>query len=347
MATVEARPYCVLPEEPVRALPPDLPEGRTRAILVGSSKWVNGTRLHYWFFDGHDPDGEDQREVVRQSFQAWKQLPIGLEFEEVEDASDSEVRVGFVRGDGSWSYLGRGILQHGVNERTMNFGWDLTTPYGHTTALHEIGHTLGLPHEHQNPFAGIVWNESRVYEYFAGPPNNWVRDQTFYNVLRKLSTAEVEGSTWDPDSVMEYGFPPGLIESPADYREGIDPPGTLSEVDMDWARKWYPGEQVAAPRALTPFQSVPLSLRPAEQADFVIEPPASRRYQIGTFGTADTLIVLFEEVGGQLRYVSGDDDGGTDLNARLSLKLFRGRRYVLRVRLYWAGASGQTAVMYW
>jgi Astacin (Peptidase family M12A) len=346
-ATVEARPYCVLPEEPVRSLPPDLPEGRTRAILVGSSKWVNGTGLHYWFFDRDDPDNEDQREVVRQSFEAWKQLPIGLEFEEVQDASDSEVRIGFVRGDGSWSYLGRGVLQHGVNERTMNFGWDLTTPYGHTTALHEIGHTLGLPHEHQNPFAGIVWNESRVYEYFAGPPHNWARDQTFYNVLRKLSTAEVEGSTWDPDSVMEYGFPPGLIESPADYRDGIDPPGTLSEVDKEWARKWYPGEQAAPPRALTPFQSVPLSLAPAEQADFVIEPPASRRYQIGTFGTADTLIVLFEEVGGQLRYLSGDDDSGTDLNARLSLKLFRGRRYVLRVRLYWAGASGQTAVMYW
>jgi Astacin (Peptidase family M12A) len=304
-ATVEARPYCVLPREPVRALPPDLPERRTRAILVASSKWVNGTRLHYWFFDRDDPSGEDQREVVRQSFQAWKELPIGLEFEEVEDASDSEVRIGFVRGDGSWSYLGRGVLRHGVNERTMNFGWDLTTPYGHTTALHEIGHTLGLPHEHQNPFAGIVWNESKVYEYFAGPPNNWAPDQTFYNVLRKLSIAEAEGSTWDP------------------------------------------GEQVPGPRTLTPFQSVPLSLRPAEQADFVIEPPASRRYQIGTFGTADMLIVLFEEVGGQLRYVSGDDDSGTDLNARLSLKLFRGRRYVLRVRLYWAGASGETAVMYW
>ena len=27
----------------------------------------------------------------------------------------------------------------------MNFGWDLTTPYGRVTALHEIGHPLGFP----------------------------------------------------------------------------------------------------------------------------------------------------------------------------------------------------------
>jgi hypothetical protein len=92
---------------------------------------------------------------------------------------------------------------------------------------------------------------------------------------------------------------------------------------------------------------VPLSLKPAEQVDFVIEPPASRRYQIGTFGTADTVIVLFEDMNGELRYLGGDDDSGTDTNARLSLKLFRGRRYLLKVRLYWAGESGETAVMYW
>ena len=346
-ASVEALPYCVLPEQPLRELPPDLPHGRTRAILVGSSKWVNGTQLHYYFFDGQGTGGEDQRAVVRESFQAWKDLPIGLEFQEVDDPVDAEVRIGFMRGDGSWSYVGRSVLQHGVNERTMNFGWDLTTPYGHTTALHEIGHTLGLPHEHQNPFAGIVWNEPRVYEYFAGPPNNWSQSQTFYNVLRKLSTGEVEGSTWDPDSVMEYRFPSGLIEQPADYSDGVSPPGTLSEIDKEWARKWYPGEQLAGPRTLTPFQSVPLSLKPAEQVDFVIEPPASRKYRLGTFGAADTLIVLFEDVGGQLRYLGGDDDSGTDRNASMSMKLFRGRRYVLKVRLYWAGGSGDTAVMYW
>ena len=57
--------------------------------------------------------------------------------------------------------------------------------------------------------------------------------------------------------------------------------------------------------------------------------------------------MLFEDVDGQLRYVAGDDDSGEERNSSLSVKLFQGRRYVVRVRLYWAGRSGESAVMYW
>jgi len=356
--------YCALPPLPVRELSADIPHDRARAILLGSSKWVNGTVLHYYFFD-KDTDGEqvrfangqrrfvswvggeDQRQVVRDSFAKWKSLPIGLSFEEVHDRTDAEVRIGFMETDGSWSYIGRQVLDQAVNERTMNFGWDLTTPYGHTTALHEIGHTLGLPHEHQNPFAGIVWDEAAVYEFFAGDPNFWPRDQTFSNVLKKLSPTQVSGSAWDPDSVMEYDFPPGLIKQPAKYRDGIHPPGTLSQIDQDWARKWYPGEAGPRERTLKAFESTPMSLKAGEQADFVIAPDASRSYQIATFGTADTVMVLFEDDHGTLRYLKGDDDSGTDRNAKITQKLVKGRRYRLKVRLYWAGESGQTAVMYW
>jgi hypothetical protein len=105
-------------------------------------------------------------------------------------------------------------------------------------------------------------------------------------------------------------------------------------------------QQVVSGHDQPPFRAARGSA-PGQQADFVIDPPASRRYQLATFGTADTVLVLFEEVDGQLRYVRGDDDSGVDRNARISSKLFQGRRYVARVRLYWAGESGQTAIMYW
>jgi hypothetical protein len=101
------------------------------------------------------------------------------------------------------------------------------------------------------------------------------------------------------------------------------------------------------PPRLEPFISRALVLAPREQADFLIEPPATRRYQVGTFGQNDVVLTMFEEVDGDPRFLAGDDDSGEDRNALVSVKLFQGRRYVVRVRMYYPGASGQTAVMYW
>jgi Astacin (Peptidase family M12A) len=357
--------YCNLPPRPAPVLPPGIDLGRARAIILGRSMWVNGTVLHYYFFD-RDTDGstvrfsdgttqfvswvgpEAQQDAVRSAFEEWKELGIGLEFREVEDRSEAEVRIGFQsRYDGSWSYLGRDVLDQPTNARTMNFGWDLTTEYGRTTALHEIGHTLGMPHEHQNPFTGIVWDEQAVYSYFGGEPNNWDRETTYHNVLRKLANSEVEGSSWDPDSIMEYWFPEGLILEPAQYRVGLTPAGTLSQRDTEYVRRWYPEVEDPEPRTLTPFESLPLSLQPGEQVDVTLKPPGTRDYRIGTFGASDVVLVLFEQVDGELRYVAGDDDSGEDRNALIEAKLFQGRRYVARLRMYYATESGQTALMYW
>jgi hypothetical protein len=355
--------YCSLPAQPTPDLPPGLATDRLEAILQARKKWANGTVLRYHFFD-RDTDGsrvrlsdgsarfvswvgpEEQRQAVRDAFAAWKATGLGLEFREVSDRSEAEIRIGFQPGDGSWSYVGRDVLAQGANARTMNFGWDLTTKHGRSTALHEIGHTLGMPHEHQNPFAGIVWDEPAVYAHLGGPPNNWDRATTFHNVLRKLDPAEVEGSTWDPDSVMHYSFPAGLIAAPVRYAQGIRPPGTLSALDREFVARWYPGD-TPEPETLRPFRSKRLSIGAGEQADLLLTPPGTRRYRIGTFGASDTVIVLFEEVDGELRYLAGDDDSGRDRNALLRLQLFRGRHYVLRIRLYHSWESNETAVMYW
>ena len=137
------------------------------------------------------------------------------------DINDAEIRIGFLQGDGAWSYVGRDVIDiPGQHERTMNFGWDLKRdPRGVDTPVHEIGHTLGFPHEHQNPFAGIVWDESAVYRFFAGSPNFWSRQKTFHNVLRKLPERSVEGSKWDPNSIMHYPFDAGLIERDLVFRQ--------------------------------------------------------------------------------------------------------------------------------
>ena len=96
-----------------------------------------------------------------------------------------------------------------------------------------------------------------------------------------------------------------------------------------------------------PFKLEFLALAPGEQKNFTIEPQSTAEYTIQTFGRSDTVMVLFEDVDGQLRYVTADDDSGTSLNAQINTRLQKGRRYVLRIRLYLNYASGDTAVMMW
>ncbi len=341
------RGFCDLPRVPEREFGPEVSPERASLIRVISKKWVNGTILHYHFLDDDGIAGDEaQHEVVREGFAAWAEQGIGIEFREVGSRNDAEIRIGFKDGDGAWSFVGRDCLEQGQNERTMNFGWNLAAAGEVDTAIHEIGHALGFPHEHQNPNAGIVWNEEAVYQALSGSPNFWSREKTHWNIIRKIAPDSVEGTPWDPDSVMHYPFGAGLIDQPAEYRSGLSPAPGLSEQDIAQVRFFYPGEG-ATLTELEPLVSVPLSLSPGEQRDFLVRPSTSRDYQLATFGQSDTVIVLFEDIDGDHVYMEGDDDGGTAFNARMTVRLVKGRRYVLRVRLYYDYSGGDTAVMLW
>jgi len=213
--------------------------------------------------------------------------------------------------------------------------------------VHEIGHTLGFPHEHQNPKAGIVWDEEAVYASCARPPNNWDRDTTYHNIIRKINPDTVQGTNWDPDSIMHYPFEPGLIKEPEKYSNGLTPEQGLSERDKTWARTIYPPLTDADYAKLELLQSVTLDIAPGEQKNFRIQPSVTRYYDISTFGTSDTVMVLFEDQDGELRYLTADDDSGENYNASIRIKLFKDHKYVLRIRLYYKTRSGETAVMMW
>ena len=344
----KSQSYCAVPQLPPREMGPGVSSERARLIRYGANKWVNGTILHYYFFERSPwSAGDEQKDMVRQGFDRWKEIGIGLRFEEVSSPDDAEIRIGFQQDDGYWSYVGTDVLSIGQNERTMNFGYDLTQDSrGVDVPVHEIGHSLGFPHEHQNPFAGIVWNEEAVREYFSGPPNNWDSDTIEHNILRKIPQGQVEGSEWDPDSIMHYAFEAGLIEQPEEYQNGLFPSAGLSDTDKEQARFFYPPIGVTYP-VLIPFESQRLSLTPGEQKDFSIKPTATREYTIQTFGYTDSIMVLFEDHNGDFQYVAGDDDSGWNRNAMLKLRLYAGKEYILLIRLYYRWAGGDTVVMLW
>ncbi|MCD9015598.1 M12 family metallopeptidase [Parachryseolinea silvisoli] len=343
--------YCTLVLTPPRTFAADVSGFRAAMILVSDRKWVNGTKLRYYFFTGSDGSPASwkgdatQKNVVKEAFATWKKQGIGLEFEEVSNKEDAEIRIGFMRGDGSWSYVGRDIIDvaGSPNERTMNFGWSIANDID--TAIHEIGHTLGAPHEHQNPNAGIVWDEDAVYAALAAPPNNWSRETTFHNIIRKLPVNEVEGSTHDPNSVMHYPFEAGLIKEPAAFKNGIFPAGGLSAKDKEFVKKFYPPLAPADYTKLTVGKSATLDIKPGEQKNFIFKPTVNRRYKIQTFGALDTVMVLFERQGSEEVYIAGDDDSGTNLNSKLHLRLIKGREYIVRVRLFYSSSEGMGSLM--
>lgn len=357
--------FCSLPKTQEKILSPGISASRAEFIISTSRKWVNGTKLRYFFFDNEN-DGsilkstgefvtwkgtEAQKDVVRTAFATWKSLGIGLQFEEVTHKEDAQIRIGFMMGDGSWSYIGRDILNQHVSARTMNFGWDISVPdqaNGIGTALHEIGHTLGLHHEHQSGNSGIVWDEEAVYRALEQPPNRWSREMTFENIIKKISSAEANGSTWDPDSIMEYPFEAGLILQPEGFKNGVFPPGTLSPQDIAWALKFYPGTPHMAPIALIPSQSINIAAQKEEQQDFCFTPTETRYYDLGTFGKTDNVMVLFEKgPNDELTYISGDDNASLDRGSNIRTKMFRGKEYVVKLRMYYRPDNEKASIMIW
>jgi hypothetical protein len=146
---------------------------------------------------------------------------------------------------------------------------------------------------------------------------------------------------------MHYPFEAGLILEPSEYRSGLQPAGGLSERDKTWVKTLYPPLGDVPDPLLRPFESVRLEIGPGEQRSFRVALDATRVYTVQNFGMSDAVLVLFERVDGELRYLQGDDNSGAERNARIEVRLRKGREYVLRVRLYYADLKDETVLMLW
>ncbi len=216
-------------------LGPVAAERRTRAAVVKELKWEPGEQIRIRFMSG----AAELRARVRKVAEEWVQLDLAnLEFTFV-DSGPADVRIAFVAGNGSWSYLGTVCRQIDPSEPTMNYGW--LTPSSSETelrrvVLHEFGHLLGLIHEHQNPQRPISWNKAAVIADLSGPPNNWDRATIENNMFKKYEPAAVEATDTDPKSIMMYPVPKAWTTD--GFSVGLN--GELSATDRELIRAAYP-----------------------------------------------------------------------------------------------------------
>ena len=145
---------------------------------------------------------------------------------------DADIRISFRPSGGCYSMVGSQAADVKFPKETMNFAW-----FDVGTVLHEFGHALGLIHEHQNGIdkrKEIKWNKPLLYSY-TRKTQGWSVEQTNKQIVNKYDKNQINGSSFDPQSIMLYFFPPKLTTN----HEGTSQNLTLSSTDKKIIRQNY------------------------------------------------------------------------------------------------------------
>jgi serralysin len=203
--------FCMCPTPPALSASSQAAVLGRRAALLKETTWGPNPTITVSFLGG-DP-ALCQR--VADAAMLWineagARVNFSFLTDPAVDPKTADVRIAFVQGNGSWSYLGTQCHDIAKDKPTMNFGWldeNSSDDDVRSVVLHEFGHALGLIHEHQNPKDGINWDRAAVKADLGGPPNNW-NDQTIENnIFKKYDKDAVIATGLDKTSIMMYQIP--------------------------------------------------------------------------------------------------------------------------------------------
>lgn len=181
-------------------------------------------------YDPFEADADDYtvKDNIIRIVQERIQPLVNLQISFVDNVLDANIRISFDTTDGAWSYIGNQNEQIPYPSATMNLGW-----FDVATVIHEFGHMLGMIHEHQNPKDNkIQWNDDYVIESMS---NVWSEELVRRNILDSYDEDQVNGSVYDPKSIMLYYFPAAFTLNGIGTEQNL----RLSPKDAKWLSKTY------------------------------------------------------------------------------------------------------------
>jgi hypothetical protein len=218
-----------------------------------SALWPKGSIVKIYFIDGHMDAHEWVHSIVTEHIvplldPSWLRFEWG-HLNPSFGASDCPIRISFNANDGAWSYLGTQSLDTPSPHATMNLGWldhpsESTNPLRGTGTVvqHEFGHLLGMVHEHNSPNVRIQWRKQAVINELSGPPNNWDMDTINTNIFSKYDSTEVNGSEYDPLSIMHYYYSSSWICNADNLNLTLN--DKLSVLDRQWISEMYSDQRI-------------------------------------------------------------------------------------------------------
>lgn len=167
----------------------------------------------------------EEKNIVNTAINIWNTF-TSIKMIIIDEINMSNVRISFQKGKGNFSYLGTYCLLLEEKE-TMN----IENPKLYIV-LHQLGHVLGLSHEHQHPESGLKWN---IHNIIKDLENVWDYEKIKRNIIETNSIENYFGKRYDPYSIMHFSIPEKWMNG-----KSIPKNEMLSKDDIEVIRTLYP-----------------------------------------------------------------------------------------------------------